>query len=213
MNATGQYKVARVYDAKTGTILKKVDMAPGMDGVVTGIVEVAAGKSIQIKVDIQDGTAPAQPNYDAGNFRWTAASESLGLATGPKPAGGDTGNTEVPGGDTGNVTPENPGGDTGNTTPENPGQGEEGGNIYDDGIVEGTPEYPSDNKPAATEPAVTEPVTDVTEPDADANSTQPEEEKKSGNGKMIWLIVILAVVALAGAGVAVYIFVIKPKKK
>ena len=207
MNATGQYKVARVYDAKTGTILKKVDMAPGMDGVVTGIVEVAAGKSIQIKVDIQDGTAPAQPNYDNGNFRWTAVSETLGLATGPKPAGGDTGNTETPGGDTGNVTPENPNGNT--------GEGEEGGNIYEDGIVDGTPEYPSENAPAATEPVATEPAADAAPaaPAAPDASVVPDEEQKSGNGKMVILIIALSVVALAGAGTAMYFFVIKPKKK
>jgi len=204
MNPTNQYKVARVYDAKTGTILKKVDMAPGMDGVVTGIVEVAAGKSTQIKVDIQDGTAPALPNYDEGNFRWTAVSESLGLATGPKPAAPDNGGDTVNGGDTGNGGNTEPPG--GNTTPENPGEGEEGGNIYEDGIVEGTPEYPNEDKLAATEPS-------VTEPDADAGSTATEEEKKGGNGKVILLIVALSVVVLAGAGVAVYIFVIKPKKK
>lgn len=57
MNASEQHKVARVYDAKTGTILKKVEMAPGMDGVVTGVVEADGNKAVQILVDVQDGTS------------------------------------------------------------------------------------------------------------------------------------------------------------
>ena len=67
MNATDQHKVAQVYDARTGTVLKKVDMAPGMDGVITGIVDVAAGKSVQIKVDVLDGTDIPDPPNGGGN--------------------------------------------------------------------------------------------------------------------------------------------------
>jgi len=201
MNASNQYKVARIYDVKTGKILKKIDMAPGMDGVASGLLQAEAGKSHQIAVDIKDETAPTAPNYDNGNFSWTAVSESIGLATGPKPAGGDTGNGGDTGdGNTGNTTPEVPGG---NTTPENPGSGEEGGNIYDEGIVGGNPEYPSDKEPTATEPTATEPA-------LDDDTAEPDIQKK-GNGKMIILIVVLSIVVLAGAGVAVYIFVIKPK--
>lgn len=54
MNASGQYKVARIYDAKSGATLKQVEMAPGMDGVVTGIAEAGAGSPVQIVVDVQD---------------------------------------------------------------------------------------------------------------------------------------------------------------
>ncbi len=190
MNATGQYKVARIYDVKSGTILKKVEMAPGMDGVVTGIVDAGAGKPVQIAVDVQDGTAPSLPDYDAGNFRWTAVSESLGLATGPKPAGGDTGS-----GDTGNGNT----GDGGNTdTPNNgptEGTGEEGGNIYD--IIEGTPEITPDPTEATGS--------------GDGNDTPDPDRKKGLSGGIIALIVVLSVAALGGAGVAVYIFVVKPK--
>ena len=85
MNATCQHMVAQIYDAMSGAILQTVEMAPGMDGVVTGIVEANANAPVQIEMGVQDGTAPSQPNYDIGDFSWTAISESLGLATGVKP--------------------------------------------------------------------------------------------------------------------------------
>jgi hypothetical protein len=66
MNASSQYKVAKIMDAKSGKVLKTVNMAPGMDGIVTGIAK-ADGAAIQIVVDVQDGTAPTLPNYDSGN--------------------------------------------------------------------------------------------------------------------------------------------------
>lgn len=202
MNASNQYKVARIYDAKSGTILKKVEMAPGMDGVVSGVFEASASKQIVIAVDIKDESAPNHPNYDNGNFGWTAVSESVGLATGPKPA--NSGND----GNTGNTTPDNPdNGNTGTVTPNNPG-GEEGGNIYEEGIVEGTPETtPNANDPAVGENGANQETNAA--PDADA-TTEPDE-KKGLSGGMIALIIGLSVAVLAGAGVAVYIFVIKPK--
>lgn len=178
MNASDRYQVARVYDAKSGTILKKVEMAPGMDGVVTGIVEASASKQIVFAVDIKDGTTP---DYDSGN------------TTPNNPGSGDSGNT----------TPNNPGsGDSGNITPGNPGSGEEGGNIYDDGIVEGTPE---------TTPGAGNPAGDASNVGGADGPADVTAETKGVNGKIILLIVVLSIAVLAGAGVAVYIFIVKPK--
>ena len=72
------------------------------------------------------------PNYDNGYFRWTAVSESLGLATGPKPA--DTGASQP------EVTPP--------ATEEGSGEEE---NIYD--ILNGT---------SATEPTQKDPADPTT---------------------------------------------------
>ena len=98
MNATDTHQVARIYDAKTGTILKKVEMAPGMSGLVTDVVKIADGQEILFAVHIQDdATALIHPDYDKGDFAWTAAAENLGLAMGKKGSAGIA--TPIPTGD------------------------------------------------------------------------------------------------------------------
>ncbi len=190
MNASSQYKVARIYDAKSGSVIKTVEMAPGMDGVATGIVDANAGKSVIISVEVEDGTAPSRPNYDNGNFGWTATvAENLGLAVGPKPAGST-------GGDTGGDTDVNTGGDTQDGT---------GGvidfeNIGNTESTEGTPE-PGDND---------------TDNNGNAGSSTgeptPEPAPKKGlDGGVIALIVIGSILVLAGGCVVVFLFAVKPK--
>ncbi len=48
LNGSAEYKVAYVYNALDGSILRKIEMAPGQDGVVTGIVELEDGKSVKL---------------------------------------------------------------------------------------------------------------------------------------------------------------------
>ncbi len=101
MNATGEYKVAYVYDSSTGNVIEKVDMGPGMDGVVTGVVK-PNGKAITIAVDVQTVTAPTMPNYDEGYFDWVPYGSSVAPGTDPVGDGdsgtetGDTQGTEPP---------------------------------------------------------------------------------------------------------------------
>lgn len=66
MNASDEQKVARIYNAKTGATLKQVEMAPGMDGVVTDIVEASANSPVQIAVEVQDKAAPDAPDTVPG---------------------------------------------------------------------------------------------------------------------------------------------------
>ncbi len=186
MNASDQYKVARVYDAKTGTILKKIEMAPGMDGVVTGVVQANTDKPVQIKVDVQDTTVPTLPNYDNGNFRWTAtAAESIGLAVGPKPAGGGS-NTES------EITP-----------PPTDGAGEEGDNIFD--IIGGGSDTNAGDGNNANGNTSSE--SDVG--GADNGTVNDTEEGISGG--TVALIVVGALIVLLGGALAVFMFVVKPK--
>lgn len=193
MNASSQYKVARIYDAKTGTILKKVDMAPGMDGVVTGVVEASASKSVLIEVDVQDGTAPKLPNYDNGNFRWTATvAEELGLAVGEKPAPEDNG-TEDGGNTDEGIADENAGGNT-------DGAGEEGGNIFD--IIGGNPD--TNNGGADGDTSGESNV-------GGADQGAVTDTQKGLSGGVIALIVIGSVIVLLGGALAVFLFVVKPK--
>ena len=88
LNATDKYQIARIYDVKTGTILKKVEMAPGINSVTTDIVKIGEGQEITFAVHVQEGPDRTHQNYDAGNFAWTAAAETIGLATGTKGATG-----------------------------------------------------------------------------------------------------------------------------
>ena len=185
MNASDQYKVARVYDAKTGTILKKIEMAPGMDGVETGTVTLTGGKVVQLALDVQDATAPTLPNYDNGNFGWTAqAAENIGLAVGEKPAGGDDGDVE---------TPEDNGGAT-------DGAGEEGDNIFD--IIGNTPN--SGDSGNADDSGNNNTTGD------NANTTPGDTEKGLGGG-VIALIAVGVLVVVLGGALAVFMFVVKPK--
>ncbi len=65
MNASTQHKVARIYDAQSGATLQTVEMAPGMDGVVTGIAAGSAEKTVLVRVEVQDKTSASQPGNDA----------------------------------------------------------------------------------------------------------------------------------------------------
>ena len=172
----------------TGAVIEKVLMAPGDSGYFTGIVNATASSPVTFSLTTEDATAPAAPNYDNGDFSWTAeAAEQIGLAVGQKIAytGGDTGGNGSTGGDTGNGsnnggTSDTPGGNNGGTS-NTPGGN--GGNANDPGNT-GTP-----------------------------GQENPDDSGKQGmSGGMIALIVILSLAVLAGAGVAVYIFIIKPKQ-
>jgi hypothetical protein len=94
MNASSEYKVAYVYDGMTGNVLKKVNMAPGMDGVVSGVVK-PNGKAMTIAVEVQTVSAPETPNYDEGYFDW----EPYESNTNPSVDGDNTGSGDGNDGD------------------------------------------------------------------------------------------------------------------
>ena len=185
MNASSQPKVAKIYN--NGTLLETIQMAPGQDGVSTGVVK---GSNISFTVTTENGTAASVPNYDNGDFAWTAVAESIGLAKG---AIVNTGNTNNSGGNTNNggtnATTPNGGADA--TTPNggvdatNPNGGND--STIPGGSQSGT-NKPDSNKPGNNKPA----------------------EGKGEDGVIIALIVIL-VVLLLGGGFALLWFVVKPK--
>ena len=197
MNATDKHQVVRVYDSKTGTILQKVEMAPGMDGLITGIAKASKDNPILLDVHVQETAGLTHPDYTTGNFAWTAAGESIGLAAGTKGAAGTetlppTGDGIGEAGD--NIDPIlNP--KTESDTPEN----EPSGNIPSGNI-------PSGSVPSGGDNGTPEQETPATVADGDAPAAP--EEKKGLSGGMIVLIVCLV---LAAGGAAVYFFVIKPK--
>jgi hypothetical protein len=211
MNASSQYKVAKIMDAKSGKVLKTVNMAPGMDGIVTGIAK-ADGAAIQIVVDVQDGTAPTLPNYDSGNFDWPTMEEYIqnggnvgggNTDSGNGGNGGNTGDTGNAGGNDGVIDFDNigntPAPDNGNTgtpgTDAPAGSAGENGTNQENGTNAGTGS------------------TDATIAGGAADPNADKREEKSGlSAGMIVLIICVGVVVLAGAGIAVYFFVIKPKK-
>ena len=87
MNASSEYKVAYIYDGMTGNVLKKINMTPGMDGIVTGVVK-PDGKAVTIAVEVQTVSAPETPNYDEGYFDW----EPYGSSADPSTDGGNADN-------------------------------------------------------------------------------------------------------------------------
>ena len=190
MNAGNTYQVARIFDMKTGAIIETIAMAPGTDGVAAGLVKASAGQQIQIAVNVKEETAPAQIDYNKGDFSWTAeAAERIGLAVGQKLAYSG-----------------------GGTTPDNTEKEEEGGNIFD--IVGGNGDDLNNGSgdPIIGEGAGAENPGDAEIPSEAPGGEIPEEPAKKGlGGGVIALIVVLSLAIVAGGGFAAYIFIIKPK--
>ena len=190
MNASNQYKVARIYDAKTGKVIKTVQMAPGMDGITTGIAD-AGTSGIIVAVEVQDGTAPTRPNYDNGDFKWNAVGYSLGMAGG---------------------TPDGNYSNSGNSGGSNNGGSNNGGNTGDGGNNDGVIDF--DNIGAETNPADPTVGGNINNTPNDNNNATPDPEpgvKKGLSGGVIALIVIGSLIVLLGILTAVFLLVIKPK--
>lgn len=147
MNATSEYKVAKIYNGTT--LLETILMAPGQDGVNTGIVK---GSNIQFSVSVENGTAPAPTDYDKGNFTWTSVASTIGLATGkviaeddmplptepdgtPSPTYPDGTPTPVPTEPDGSPSPTYPDGTPAPTKPGATGTGERKGLATDEIIL------------------------------------------------------------------------------
>ena len=77
MNASSEYKVAKIYN--NGTLVEEISMAPGQDGVNTGVIE---GTNIKLSMTTESGSATTLPDYDDGDFDWVAPAELIGLASG-----------------------------------------------------------------------------------------------------------------------------------
>ena len=129
MNASNEHKVAKVYN--NGTLVETVSMAPGQDGVNTGIVK---GGNIQLSVVTEAGTAPTVPDYDSADYTWTSAASAIGLATGkiiagdetPVPTNPDGTPVPVPTEPDGTPSPTYPNGTPVPTNPNKPGVDEPG---------------------------------------------------------------------------------------
>ena len=187
MNASSEPKVAKIYN--NGTLVETVQMAPGQDGVATGVVK---GSNISFTVTTENGTATSVPNYDNGDFAWTAVAESIGLATGKKADTGSNNGGANNGGSNGGDS--NNGGNNGGTDATNPNGGSD---VTVPTEADGTPSptYP-DGTPAPTNPG--------------KPGNNKTEEDKGMDGVLIVLFVILAVLVLGG-GFALLWFIVKPK--
>ncbi len=114
MNASDTAKVAYVYDTATGNVYEKVEMTPGMDGVVTGVVKVSAGKSVTLAVKTDNSSS----GNGGGNDGVQTPTEPTPTEPSTEP-GGNADSTEPTGtdgtasSDTGNTAPS----DTQGTTP------------------------------------------------------------------------------------------------
>lgn len=195
MNASSEYKVAKI--CNNGQVVEEVKMAPGQDGVATGVIK---GNNILLSVVVENGSAPAATDYDNGDFSWTAISQSIGLATGKA---GANSNTTNPGGNT-----TNPGGNA--TTPDtnNPVGGSDSNNPSGNGDAT-TPNGGSNtDTPGGNQSGNNKP--DTNKPDTNKPDNQKPGENKGMDGVTVVLIVVLAVLVLGG-GFALLWFIIKPK--
>lgn len=183
MNASSEPKVAKVYN--NGTLVETIQMAPGQDGVTTGVVK---GSDIKFSVTTESGTATSTPNYDSGDFGWTAAAESIGLASGKSNSGNNGGSNN---GDGSTATPDvtNPNGGVDAANPSGNGDATTPNGENDATTPNGN--QTGDNKPDSSKP-------------------NKPNENKGLDGVTIALIVILAVVVLGG-GFALLWFIVKPK--
>lgn len=137
MNAGTESMVAYVYDAQTNIVVKAIEMAPGMDGVITGVVELEAGEQVQLAVKTMKGTLPPPATPDPGDGDGdgdgdgmqatvppdTQATVPSGNGDGDAPS--DSGNADTPSG-SGNATQSTQKGDstgTGDTDKEGLGAG------------------------------------------------------------------------------------------
>jgi len=76
MNASTDNKVVKLYN--NGTLVEQVHMAPGQDGVLTGVVN---GSSIQLSVAVENADPILHPDYDSGDFNWNYCEHIGGNAT------------------------------------------------------------------------------------------------------------------------------------
>ena len=134
LNASTEYKIAKIYN--NGNLVEEIKMAPGQDGVATGVVQ---GSNIKLSVTVENGTAPAATNYDKGNFAWTSVAKTIGLAT-AEPA--NTGNSDET---TENPDVTTPSGESDATTP--------GGNDATEPGKDNPGNQSGENKPGAAEPS------------------------------------------------------------
>ncbi len=89
MNAGATHQVARIYDVKTGTIIKKIDMAPGADGLAVDVLRLSDGKEIQLAAIVLE-EAPSAAGKEGDSITPYLKSEDNADPIVP-------GNTEVPG--------------------------------------------------------------------------------------------------------------------
>ena len=68
MNAGDTHQVARIYDAKSGTIIRKIDMAPGLDGVAADVVKVSKGQELQFAVNVREEAPSADAPKEGDNI-------------------------------------------------------------------------------------------------------------------------------------------------
>ena len=189
MNASSEPKVAKVYN--NGNLLATIQMAPGQDGVATGVVK---GSNISFTVTTENGTATAVPDYDNGDFTWTAVAESIGLATGKSTnSGSNNGGANNGGNNTATPDVTDPNGGNDATAPNG---GNDATNSTNGGNDATIPNGGSQS--------------DTNQPDTDKPGDNKPSEKKGVDGVVIALIVILVVILLGG-GFALLWFVVKPK--
>ena len=181
MNATDQYKVAKIYNGST--LVETVEMQPGTDGVATAIVKASASNPAKLSVKLEDGSASGQSNYDNGDFNWNAIGYSLGLAKGKVYAA--SGNTENPG-----------------------AAGSEGGAAGDstDGVVDGT-----DSNVGGANDSIKPGDTNSSKPGSNQAPGAAQSGNKGLSVGVIALIAVAGVVVLTAGLAVVFWFAVMPR--
>ena len=193
MNATGQYKVAKVYNGST--LVQTVEMQPGTDGVAVAVVKATASNPAKLSVKVEDSNAPSHPDYDNGDFKWTAHAYSLGLAGGPA---AESNNGGVGNGNTGSV------GGNNNTGSE----GDEGGAVDGtDGNTDGNTGEANGGNNDSIKPN----GNNNKKPGSNQNSGAASSEKRSLGAGAIALIAVVGVVILTAGLTVAFWFAVMPK--
>ena len=99
MNAGETHQVARIFDAKSGVIIKKIDMAPGMDGVAADVVKVSNGQELQFAVNVREEAPSADAPKEGDNISALDKKEDEELNNGggdPIVPGGNTEESDIP---------------------------------------------------------------------------------------------------------------------
>ena len=136
LNATNKDQIVCIYDALSGNVIQEVKMKAGQDGVITGIAEAGAGKSVQVAVK-QKAVAPDNNNDNV-------------------PPVEDSGNTD-PSKPTGTTKPSNPTNGTDSTDPTN-GTDSTAPSVEDTDTTQPTTNQQGDSNTQTTKPSDTSDV-------------------------------------------------------
>ena len=212
-------------------IVKEIKMAPGTDGIDTGIVEIKEGESVKVYLDttvaapVEPGkteptVAPTEPQATEPQATEPQATEGTKAPTSATKATSSTKMTSPTGIKITKATePQETEAPTKAT--KAPTKATKKPTKATEEPTEATEETAAPTEETIAPTEQTQAPTEETQAPTEATELPDESKETMGQtqtptdddgGSKVWLIVVIAVVVLAGAGAAVYFFVIKKKK-